>query len=73
MKKVMAIAAVTVLCGCVESKSFGDDPIDLVVVGGIIVPIVGSRRRMVELKKRGLTFEPAPLREALKRQGKGGK
>ena len=32
-----------------------------------------SRRLTVELRKRGLTFEPATLREALKRQGKGGK
>ncbi|MBQ6137536.1 MAG: hypothetical protein IJI73_09225 [Kiritimatiellae bacterium] len=32
-----------------------------------------SRRLTVELRKRGLTFEPATLRAALKRQGKGGK
>lgn len=55
MKKVMAIAAVTVLCGCVESKSCGDDPTVLVVVGSVIVPIIESRRLMVELKKRGIS------------------
>ena len=32
-----------------------------------------SRRLTVELRKRGLTFEPATLRAAPKRQGKGGK
>ena len=31
-----------------------------------------SRRLTVELRKRGLTFEPATLRETLKRQGKKG-
>ena len=55
MKKLMAIAAATVLCGCVESKSLGDDPIDFVIVGGIIVPIVESCRLMVELKKRSIS------------------
>ena len=55
MKKLMAIAAATVLCGCVESKSLGDGSIDFVIVGGIIVLIVESRRLMVELKKRSIS------------------
>jgi hypothetical protein len=37
-------------------------------------PVTPKRETItVELRKRGLTFEPAAIREALKRQGKGGK
>ena len=40
------------------------------VIQGERKPSAGLERKMREL---GLTFEPATLREALKRQGKGGK